>query len=178
MLLSVIICILIADFLTGFFHWVEDTYGVPGDDWVSKNIWEPNILHHKDPSHMTMSSFIARNYIQWILAGVVVLILYSLGMRFWELFLIGFLSSFAKEVHNWNHRQKNGWIITLLQDMCLIQTKLHHAKHHLKPYNKNYCILTNWVNPILELIHFWRFLEILLSPIIKVKRGNITRDGY
>lgn len=178
MFFNIIICLLIADFITGFFHWLEDTYGVPGDSWLSRNIWEPNILHHKSPSLMGMTNFIARNYIQWIAAFVVVTVIYMLGYGSWQLIFIGIVASFANEVHKWNHSAKNNWIIELLQDMCLIQTKLHHAKHHLKPYNRNYCILTNWLNPVLELVYFWRALEFLLSPLITVKRGLPSRNGY
>lgn len=125
-----------------------------------------------------MTNFISRNYIQWLAALIFLLLVYSLGLLNWQVILVAFLASWANEIHKWNHSKENNWIINLLQDMCLIQTKLHHAKHHLKPYYKNYCILTNWVNPVLELIYFWRGLEFILSPIIKVKRGLPEREGY
>lgn len=176
---EIMICILIADFITGMFHWFEDTYGTISDSWLSKNIWEPNILHHKDPSFIViMSNFINRNYLQWIFSGLVLTGFYFIGILCWQWILIGVLASFANEVHAWNHSKKNNYIIDLLQDMCIVQTKLHHSKHHIKPYCKNYCILTNWVNPILERIYFWRVLEFILSPILKVKRGSPERDGY
>lgn len=178
MLGQIIICILVADFLSGTFHWFEDTYGLPGNSWLAKNIWEPNILHHKFPLLMEMTTFIGRNYIQWVVAAIVVILMYSVGWGSWQLILVAVLASFSNEVHKWNHAKVNCRLVVLLQDMCLIQTKLHHSKHHLKPYNKNYCILTNWVNPPLEMVDFWRHLEWALSPILRVKRGNPLRDGY
>jgi hypothetical protein len=28
-------------------------------------------------------------------------------------------------------------------------------KHHKSPYNFNYCILTNYLNPVLDAFNFW-----------------------
>lgn len=179
MFIEILICVLIADFITGFFHWYEDTYGTISDSWLSKNIYEPNILHHKHPSwFITMSNFINRNYLQWAFAGFFLFIIYLLGFLCWQIILIAVLVSMSNEVHAWSHSKKNPFLVELLQDMCILQTKLHHAKHHIPPYNKNYCILTNWLNPILELFCFWRFLEYILSPFIAVKRGSPERQGY
>lgn len=177
-MLNILICILIADFITGAFHWIEDSYFEINDSWLSKNIGQPNILHHKYPLLFTMSNFVQRNYLQWIAVGIVVSVAYLIGWYSHYLLLIGVLTSMANEVHKWSHSVKNTWIIELLQDMCILQTKSHHMKHHKKPYNRNYCILTNWLNPILDRIQFWRFLEFVLSPLVSVKRGHPSRDGY
>lgn len=171
-------CVLIADFITGLFHWAEDTYGTIDDTWFSKYIWEPNIMHHKHPSDIAKNSFLDRNIIQWVIAALFIGLYAIFFPITWQLILIGILASFGNEIHVWSHRKTNPWWIELLQDMCIIQTKLHHAKHHLKPYSTRYCVITNIVNPILETIRFWESLEWVLSPIITPKRGMPGRQGF
>lgn len=177
-LINIFICILIADFITGFFHWVEDTYGTVDNSWLSKNFWEPNIFHHKYPSKIAENNFWDRNYLQWLMAAISIFFIYLFNFLSWEIALTIIIASFGNEIHVWNHRKKNNFLIELLQDMCIVQTKLHHAKHHLSPYSTRYCVITNLLNPILEIIYFWRFLELLLYKIIKPQRGSDSRDGY
>lgn len=178
MLINILVCILAADFITGLVHFWEDTYSTINDGWLSRNIGQPNILHHKSPLLFTMTSVISRNYIQWVAALIVLGLAILFGFYSHYLLLIAILSSMANEVHNWSHSVKNNWLVELLQDMCILQTKQHHMKHHKKPYDKHYCILTNWLNPVLDRIRFWRFLEWAISPIVSVKRGHSSREGY
>lgn len=181
-LTRIIICLLVADFITGLFHWLEDTYGTISDSWMSKNIWEPNILHHKYPTNITQNTFINRNYIQWGMAISFSLPLYFILNYYnsltWEPFLALTISSFGNEFHCWSHNKKNYWLVEFLQDTCIIQTKSHHHKHHIKPYSCRYCVITNLLNPILEIVNFWRILELVLSPLVSVKRGDANRKGY
>ena len=58
----------------------------------------------------------------------------------------------------WVHQtpSENGKIITFLQNIYLIQSASHHSSHHKSPFDMQYCILTNWVNPVLGYIGFWK----------------------
>ena len=76
--------------------------------------------------------------------------------------------------------QENDNIIKSLQLYSIIQSRKQHAKHHFSPYASNFCAITPFVNPILECIHFWRILELILRIVgIKSKRGTEVRlvDG-
>lgn len=176
--LQIILCILISDFITGLFHWFEDTYGTISDSWISKYIWQPNISHHKNPSDITNNTFINRNIIQFIIVGIFISISLFFGFFCWQLCLVGILTGLSNEIHCWTHNKTNNWLVQLLQDSCILQTKLHHSKHHLSPYTKNYCILTNWLNPALEKVKFWSRLESIFSLFISIKRGSDNRMGF
>ena len=53
-----------------------------------------------------------------------------------------------------------------------------HGYHHTSPYNINYCVMTNYLNPILNKIKYWEFLEWIISLFgIKVVRGSSIRKG-
>ena len=49
-LIHVIACVLVADFLSGLFHWLEDAYGREHWPITGTLITPPNILHHHDES--------------------------------------------------------------------------------------------------------------------------------
>lgn len=180
--MKILLCIVIADFLTGLLHWVEDTYGVPS--WgppLDKFVVLPNIEHHRNPSAIgRMSSFVSRNYVSVTLFLAAFFFLYLAGAGYYT-FLIGLLASFGNEVHTWNHRKasENNAVIRFLQDAGIVQSRQQHNLHHKPPYSSYYCTLTNFTNAVLERIRFWRSLEFLLDKIgIKVKRGSDERDGY
>ena len=175
-------CVLIADFITGFVHWFEDTYITP--DWpiLGQHVGLPNIEHHKHPGWIvTMSSFVSRN-IQTFSMGIVFLItcFFFYGLMFPVVFTV-VLAALGNEIHTWNHRSRkhNPWWIRLLQDTCIIQTPHQHAKHHRKPYDTCYCTITNFLNPILDMTKFWRGLEYIIWLVTgaEVQRGGMKRDG-
>lgn len=181
-----LLCVVVADFITGLVHWLEDTYGVPSWPFgLGKHVIEPNILHHENPTAMiTMSTILKRNYQTGVPAIIVIAIcVYFWGWaNVWPLALILFLAGcLGNEVHAWNHtpRQKLPRWIRFLQDTAIIQTRKQHAIHHQKPYDQYYCTLTNVTNAVLESFKFWRKLEWLVARFgIKVKRGTPERRGY
>lgn len=178
MLVNILLCVLIADFITGLIHWLEDTYGLPSWPLLGRSVILPNIDHHRNPGLIgSMTSFVARNY-QSFLGGFAVLgILWYIGVSPVYSALTMLLASLGNEVHMWSHRKTN-WFIELLQEMAIIITPRNHAKHHRPPYDRYYCTITNLVNPVLELIMFWRFLEYILLHyfLIPIRRGSPERD--
>ena len=179
-LAQVIACVLIADFLTGFFHWFEDTYGLPSWPIIGKAVIEANIEHHRDPSLIgRMGTFISRNT-QPVIMGILTLAIFGIfGIFCWQIILVSFLAAMGNEVHTWNHRRNNHWIIESLQRSGLIQSRHQHNLHHKPPYDKYYCTLTGITNEILEALKFWRRLEWAISLVgIQPKRQSPERGGY
>ena len=170
------LCLWIADFLTGLAHWAEDTYCRSGYPIIGALICEPNLMHHKDPNLLVRtSSFVGRNYVQWLVCGVIYVILWALGFGFFPIFLTLFLASFGNEVHYWNHTTKLGWFPTFIKMTGLVQSQKQHSLHHKPPHTSYYCALTSFVNPVLELVKFWRCLEWLLEKglgIAPVREGS------
>ena len=159
-----ILALVCADFLAGFGHWLEDTYcwedfPIP---FIRNFICEPNIEHHHNPQSLDGSDFWSRNHFQLLLGcvGYMAVAFVIGGSYFW--FMTMFFMSFANEVHFWNHQGRlTGWR-KFLRDTTLIQTMKMHSLHH-KHVIDNYCVITNWVNPILDGIRFWRGLEIIIG---------------
>jgi len=180
MLTEIIVCMLIADFSTGFFHWVEDTYGVPSWPFLGKSVIIPNIEHHKHPGLIgAMSTFISRNYQPFLIAIIFMSICALFGWIHWTMWFTAILASFGNEVHTWNHSKTKNPVIKFLWDAGIIQSKKQHAIHHIPPYDKYYCTLFNVTNAMLEVLNFWRSLEWLLGLIgIKPKRLSPERDGF
>ena len=180
--LNVVLCFVIADFLTGFFHWFEDTWITPNTPLIGKAIGVHNIEHHRNPSLMgRMGTWITRNTASVILAIIALLIFWIFGIFTWQLVLVAAFASLGNEVHEWNHRTKpKNWLVSFIQDAGLVQTRHQHAIHHKKPYDKYYCVLGNFANAVLERINFWRISEWFCMTILrmKMKRLSPERDGY
>jgi ubiquitin-conjugating enzyme E2 variant len=164
--------ILIADFASGLVHWLEDAYGDP--DWpvIGKLITRPNIVHHHDPRYFTRHGWF---YSSWLLLCVGVLTLLAAwlcGALTWHVWLFVILGGNANQIHKWAHRSpaENGPVISFLQQTRLLQTPRHHAGHHTNPKNSHYCVLTDFLNPILDAIGLWERLETVIWTLCRVRR--------
>jgi plasmanylethanolamine desaturase len=170
--LEIVGCILFVDFLSGFFHWLEDAYGRP--DWPITGRWitQANILHHYHPRYFTKHSWLVSADVLLLMGGLTLVFSYSLGWLNWMTSLVVLIGVNANEFHKWAHRSKaeNGRLITLLQAIGLLQTPAHHAHHHRNGKNTHYCVVTNYVNPIVDAIRFWDLLELAILHVTGVKR--------
>lgn len=177
--LELVGCVLVADFVTGVVHWWEDTYGDPRWKWIGAWIIEPNIEHHEHPTRFVrMSNLALRNYQPILAAAAVLITAVVLGVFSWHWMAVAAFGACGNEVHGWAHVRPKHWLPRLLQDMCLVQTPQHHGRHHKRPYDVRFCSLTNWLNPPLDLLRFWRGLEFVLSTVgIHPKRLSPERRG-
>ena len=176
---SVFVCLWVADFITGFAHWLEDTYCLENYPLIGKFICEPNIQHHIDPQLMVRTgTFISRNILQWGMCAAAFGLLWLIGWGNVYTFLTLAFASMGNEVHRWNHKAKCGKFVTFLKDFGVIQAQRQHSLHHKHPHDKYYCVLTSQVNAVLERVNFWRRLEWVVQKLtgIKPKREN-RRDA-
>ncbi|MEM7453550.1 MAG: fatty acid desaturase CarF family protein [Planctomycetota bacterium] len=154
------VCLWVADFITGFAHWLEDTYCLEDYPVIGGFICEPNIEHHIDPHLMVRTgTFFSRNILQWSLCAGAFGLLWLIGLGNIYTFMILLLASFGNEVHRWNHMSKPGPVISFLKDFGIIQAHRQHSMHHKPPHKRYYCVLTSQVNAVLERVNFWRKLE-------------------
>ncbi|HCO23314.1 MAG: hypothetical protein CME31_27200 [Gimesia sp.] len=164
-LLPYIGCILFVDFLSGFFHWLEDSYGNENTPFFGKLVIQPNLEHHLHPMAFTHSSFLDRNSMTIVLAAIFLVGSYVLDVLTpaWGLALS--IGAVANEIHCFTHLQtkKVPLPIRILQKLRILQTQKHHvAGHHGTPFDDHYCVISNILNPILDKLMFWRFLEFIV----------------
>ncbi|MEM9410003.1 MAG: fatty acid desaturase CarF family protein [Planctomycetota bacterium] len=167
---TLLLCWWSADFLTGFFHWLEDTYCLESMPLIGGFICEPNIEHHLDPHLIVrVGTFFSRNVFQWALCGVIFSVLFIIGFGNAYSFLTLLFASFGNEVHRWNHMSRSGPWITFVKETGLIQSQRQHALHHRPPHTNYYCVLSSQLNPVLERLCFWRGLEQVVQSITGIK---------
>jgi hypothetical protein len=78
----------------------------------------------------------------------------------------------ANEVHRYAHQPSAapGWV-RVLQEIGLCQSPKEHSAHHRPPHDANFCILTDWLNPLLEAI---RLLDGAWAPAAE---GRLMQVG-
>ncbi|MEM9481002.1 MAG: fatty acid desaturase CarF family protein [Verrucomicrobiota bacterium] len=160
-----IVILLIVDFFTGVLHWLEDAYAREHWPIIGKHIAAPNIRHHFEPRAMTKGPFLKRNFLTMLIASSVLGVVTLLGQFSWQWVWACALGSMSNEIHCWSHRspRENGRIITWLHRHGIVQNQRHHSKHHTDPKDTYYCVLTNWVNPILDRLDFFARCERVLG---------------
>ena len=164
---EIMLVVVLADFLAGVIHWAEDAYFSEETPVIGPLFIRPNIVHHHFPRFFTRLSWWQSSWDLTLIGGAILLIAWPLGLLCWQLGFFVALSINANEVHKWSHRTRteNGWLISKLQEWHVLQTPRHHGLHHSDPKNTYYCPITNLVNPMLELVHFWDRAETVVERL-------------
>jgi ubiquitin-conjugating enzyme E2 variant len=165
---------LFTDFLSGFFHWMEDAYGNPFWPVVGRHVTKPNILHHYIPRAFVTNSWYLSSRLLVLICTLVVAITVVLGVFNWMVALAVLLGVNANQVHKWSHRTRheNGPFIVFLQRARVIQSPSHHHRHHVHGKDSHYCVLTDFLNPVLDGTGFWRRLEWLIKRASGIRRRD------
>jgi plasmanylethanolamine desaturase len=171
-LLQAIATIVIADFFSGFFHWLEDAYGHEDFPVTGRLFTVPNILHHHNPRYFVRHSWLQSSWDLALFCALIVFVAWLFGLLSWQVWLLAILGANANQIHKWAHRSRheNGPLISFLHDCRLVQSPAHHAGHHTNPKSSHYCVLTDFVNPVLDRIGFWGGLERLVAVLFSVSR--------
>lgn len=173
-IVQILIGLLIADFASGFFHWLEDRYG--GPTWpIVGNLVRATIRHHKKPRRMLNSPFWQRNGPTLMITFCFMIAFLALGWLNPMTVTALLFGGMANEIHNWSHCKPSecGPVISWLQKRGLLISPLDHARHHREKKNTYYCTVTGWMNAPLERIRFWRKVEAVIRI---VSRERPRRD--
>ena len=179
-LVSLAGCVLAVDFITGLLHWAEDTWTAPGgskllDKWIVRD----NIDHHRRPGAIRAGAYWATNRVCIALALLAAAVLVVFHVHAWQAYLIVLLASQSNQVHLWAHSSNPPRVIAWLQSAGVLQSRTHHAEHHKRPYAHRFCTTTNFLNPILDGIRFWRALEAIIQRCgVPMRRATAARGGY
>ena len=151
---------LIADALGGFVHWIEDRVLTERVPLLGRHVVAPNRRHHAEPMAFASGSLVERNGTTWAAAALASLLwLWIAGPSvIWAAATLG--GAVSSHVHYLAHLPKNGpRFVRVLQEIGLLQSPVHHAGHHRPPSDRRYCVLTDWLNPVLDAVGIWALLE-------------------
>lgn len=163
--------LLAADFISGFVHWLGDTWGSIDMPVLGKAFIRPFREHHVDPKAITRHDFFETNGNNCFVSIPIVaatafgplpagaagpiLATFLVGMVLWV-----FLTN---QIHKWSHMDAPPAWIAALQRLHLILPPDHHQIHHTAPYHRYYCITNGWMNPVLDKLRFFPILEKAIS---------------
>jgi plasmanylethanolamine desaturase len=166
-LLQALGVILLADFLAGVIHWLEDAYGTEETPVLGPLVIRPNIVHHHYPRFFTKLTWWQSSWDLLLIGALIIGGAAWAGVLTWHVWLFVLLSINANQVHKWSHqtRAENGPVISFFQDIRVLLTPHQHALHHTDPKNTHYCPATNLVNPLLERISFWPKVEAVVKAV-------------
>jgi len=173
---SVAGAVLATDFVSG----TEDTWTAPGRfPLLDRYIIRDNIEHHRTPGSIRGGSYWVTNGVCIVLALCAAAIAALAGVHIWQVYLVIALASQSNQVHKWAHMANPPRVVAWFQRIGLLQSTKHHARHHARPYASRYCSFTNYLNPLLDGIHFWRGLEFVIVRCGgTVQRATPARGGY
>ncbi|PWJ22043.1 fatty acid desaturase CarF family protein [Jannaschia seohaensis] len=165
---------LLADFVSGLFHWAEDTLGADDTPIWGPLFAAPNSRHHSDPSAMLKIHWLRNNS---LLVGACVglaMVFWVFGALTWHVVVFAFFTGTAQQVHRFSHAPSARLprFVRLLQRMHVLQDARHHWGHHRAPHLTRYCVVTPWLNPVLDRIKFWRVMDRLFVPIFGAPRRS------
>jgi ubiquitin-conjugating enzyme E2 variant len=176
-----------SDFMSGFVHWLADTYASATTPFWGPKFVKPFREHHVDPLGITRHDFVEANGDNCIFAQIAFVPTYLLcpirhaaWATAFGIFTLVFsagvlLTSIA---HGWAHMAEPPRLVKRLQRAGLLLSPEHHAVHHAKPHHKHYCITTGWLNPLLDRTRFFRHLERSFE-LVGIRRGNdAERAGH
>lgn len=174
--LNILFCYFMADFTSGLFHWIEDAYL---DSTKLKNIpffhhiALQNEIHHRSPAAFLDChplENIATTVPFYAVIGTILLMIHP---SFWILLWLN-MSLFANMIHRWSHDPERPHQIEVLQNLGIIQTPDHHRRHHSfgDGPSTHYCVISNYLNPLLDRIGFWKRLEDVLRDYAGIQTNQ------
>ena len=171
-----IVALIAVDFVSGLVHWAEDTLGTESTPVFGRWLIGASILHHRDARAFTSKGWLASSWdlsLVGLLVAVGTLLAGHLGPGV-LLFIIA--GANANEIHKWNHAPSRApFVARILWASGLVQRPAQHARHHARDKNTRYCVVTPFLNPLLDRIHFWRTFERLVVPFIGAPRREDLR---
>lgn len=167
-----------ADFVSGFVHWMADTWGSADMPILGKSLVRPFREHHVDQKAMTRHDYIETNGANCLVslpvaAGVLFIPLDITGWVPFALYMfvtIGsmvFFVMWTNQIHKWAHLapEQTPAFLKILQKLHIVLPAVHHQIHHKSPYSTYYCITTGWLNWPLAKLNFYRNSERIITAL-------------
>jgi ubiquitin-conjugating enzyme E2 variant len=171
---KILVTWLVTDFISGFVHWLEDSYGHPHLPIIGRYVTKPDLLHHFHPRKFVTNSWFSSSDLLLLLCLASMVVAFAIGRLSPMVFLAAVLGVNANQIHKWCHRtpHENGRLISALQKLRLVQSPRQHSRHHVDKKDAAYCVLTDFLNPILDTCRFWRALELLILKVFRLEKRD------
>lgn len=159
--------LLLADFASGLIHWIIDRYCDPRLPIAGPYFVGLIHEHHRRPHAMFGLSFFVNNAGFVIIVGGLFLVFALLGWLNTATLSAFAFGACANQVHMWAHKRPKfgGSVIAALQRVGVFQSPRHHGVHHGPDPTAHYCLITNFVNPVIDRVHLWARLEWVLEHV-------------
>ncbi|EIE02933.1 kua-ubiquitin conjugating enzyme hybrid localization domain protein [Leptospira licerasiae serovar Varillal str. VAR 010] len=166
-----------ADFLSGFVHFLGDSFGNEFTPYIGPAFIFPFRDHHVDPKGITRHDFVETNGNNCLVSFPILLYCFFAplesgnfpwGRTFWILVLIGIF--FTNQIHKWAHQDEPNKLIKYMQKKRWILSPEHHKIHHTAPYDTYFCITTGWWNPLLHKIRFFPTVKKSVNSFLNLFR--------
>jgi len=156
------------DLLTGIVHWACDRFGDASTPVLGTLLIRAFREHHVNPRQMVEHDWIETNGEPCFFSTLALLLLAFVAPSVesgltvflvtvvWTMAAIG---SWANQVHKWAHMSPAPRWARLLQRAGLALRPSEHACHHQAAHDSGYCISTGWMNPLLDRLGLWSWLE-------------------
>lgn len=180
--LQFILGILIADIISGFFHWLEDSYltycnRIP----ILKKIAEFNHGHHFYPRDILTTNGGNQAVVGTAIIVVIVLIIRPSWYTKYPILILTTLAFIALSgyIHKLVHYQEceRPLFLGFLQRVGVMCSHEQHRKHH-ENGDSNYCIILAVTNVILDSTRVWACLEWLIKRATGIKAQRLPYGMY
>lgn len=170
--LALLVGYLGADLLSGFFHWLFDTWWRPDTPVIGRVFVRTFREHHVDPQAITRHDFIETNGSNMLagaalLAGGFALLGSDRGAELSAscLLSVAWFLGWTSQIHKWAHMEEPPALVRALQRSRILLSREAHALHHEAPFTRSYCITSGWFNRTLQYLRFFRVLEAVIMTI-------------
>ncbi len=169
---------ILADFVSGFVHWMADTWGSADMPIIGKALVRPFREHHVDAKAMTHHDYIETNGANCLISipFAIVALVAPVEVSGWEtvlVFLVALNTSMifwvmmTNQFHKWAHTDEARLpkLVLTLQRWHVILPPEHHEIHHTAPFDTYYCITSGWLNWPMARLQFFRVLERMVTMV-------------
>lgn len=165
------------DFVSGLVHWAEDTFGTESTPVIGPWIVTPNVLHHRDGQAFVDKGWWASSWDLALASSAIAGVAYALGWFGPAVVVFALAGANANQIHKWCHAPRRApGVVRLLWRAGVLQRPVQHARHHRGAKNEAYCVVTPYLNPVLDTLGFWRALERLVVPFTGAPRREDLRS--